>query len=444
MGVEKKKDEPRPEDLIEKVEAPDDKDFDSRLEAVQSEMDKLQTEQQTLNKKISERSGGKDEYQKQRLDLRAQLDLWSAKMDEVKRRKEEITGKIEEDKQANIQAKSDLAKMKKSIGYGSEADIDDRIASIEFKLWTDTIPLKEEKALLKELSELKKSRPKVAQVKDMEANLQTGDKGQEKKATIKELNEENAMYFMEKKKVSEQLKELNEERAKQTGDMPEFIKQREAINAKIQEKIKERNTIRQERKEAEQAYRAYQAEIRKIKAERQAEERRERQKEYELRQLERKAEKLDEQPHVAEITLIEQTIAFCKSLVQAKGPEKKEEKKETNYALPEGATVVLKKEDREEEYYFAPTKTKASKSKNKGGKAEGSSKPIKHNAETFQLFDKLKLDAPITTDDIPPLLEKLEEQLADYQEKVKEWQASRDEMKRKILEGNAAEVEEND
>merc|ERR1712217_542939 len=261
-------------------------------------------------------------------------------------------GKIQEDKQASLQAKNDLAKMKKSIGYGSEADIDDRIASIEFKLWTDTIPLKEEKALLKELSELKKSRPKVARVKDMEANLQTGDKGLEKKATIKELNEENAMYFMEKKKVSEQLKELNEERAKQTGDMPEFIKQREAINGKIQEKIKERNAIRQERKDAEQAYRAYQAEIRKIKAERQAEERRERQKEYELRQLERKAEKLDEQPHVAEMTLIEQTILFCKSLTQTKGPAKEEEKKTVATEIEglSGGMMLLKKEDREEEF----------------------------------------------------------------------------------------------
>merc|ERR1712187_675721 len=176
-----------------------------------------------------------------RQELRAKLDHWSSKMDEVAQKKQAITGRIEEDKQASIQAMSDLKKMKKTIGYESEEKIDERIASIEFKLWTDTIPLKEEKALLKELSDLKKSRPKVAQVKDMEANLHTGDKGLEKKASIKELNEENAMYFMEKKKVSEQLKELNEKRAQQTGDMPEFIKQREAINGKIQEKIKERN-----------------------------------------------------------------------------------------------------------------------------------------------------------------------------------------------------------
>merc|ERR1712187_342528 len=135
----------------------------------------------------------------------SQLDHWSKKMDEVKAKKEAITGKIEEDKQASIQAKNDLQKMKKSIGYGSEAEIDDRIASIEFKLWTTSPSLKEEKAYVKELQELKKSRPKVAQVKSMEENLQSGDKGQSQKDTVKALNEENAQYYAEKKKVSEQL-----------------------------------------------------------------------------------------------------------------------------------------------------------------------------------------------------------------------------------------------
>merc|ERR1712061_806255 len=94
----------------------------------------------------------------------------------------------------------------------------------------------------------------------------------------------------------------------------------------------------------------------------------------------------------------------------------------------------MKKEDRDEEFYLAATaKGKKGKSK-KGGKAEGSSKPIKHNAETFRLFDQLKLDAPITTEEIPAILEKLEAQLVDYNEKVKVWEEKREEMKRKILE----------
>merc|ERR1712032_1705970 len=85
---------------------------------------------------------------------------------------------------------------------------------------------------------------------------------------------------------------------------------------------------------------------------------------------------------------------------------------------------------------------KKAKSKAKGGKAEGSGKPIKHNAETFRLFDQMKLDAPITTDDIPALLEKLEEQLEMYKGKVKTWEEKRDEMKQKILAGEVLPEDE--
>merc|ERR1719235_1254595 len=102
--------------------------------------------------------------------------------------------------------------------------------------------------------------------------------------------------------------------------------------------------------------------------------------------------------------------------------------------------VILSKENRDEEFYFAPTKGKAAKKKAAAAKPKGAN--IKHNVETFRLFEQLKLDAPITTDDIPPLLEKLEAQLVEYNEKVKVWEANRDEMKRKILAGVTDEEKE--
>merc|ERR1712113_1096441 len=157
------------------------------------------------------------------------------------------------------------------------------------------------------------------------------------------------------------------------------------------------------------------------------------QKEREQQNKLKQAEKLEEQPYVAEITLIEQTIAFCNSLTQKKGDDVQEEKKEIAHNNPEGTEVLVKKGD-EEEFFMMPTKVKKSKGK-KSGKAEGSAKPIKHNAETFRLFDQLKLNAPITTDEVPALLTKLEEQLADYQNKVKVWEATKEEKKRKILDG---------
>merc|ERR1711870_195535 len=96
-----------------------------------------------------------------------------------------------------------------------------------------------------------------------------------------------------------------------------------------------------------------------------------------------------------------------------------------------------------EEYYYAPTaKGKKSKGK-KGTKAEGSSgKPIKHNAETFRLFDQLKLNAPITTDEVPALLEQLQVKLADFQQKVKVWEETKEDQKKKILAGLDIEEEE--
>merc|ERR1711865_967757 len=123
-----------------------------------------------------------------------------------------------------------------------------------------------------------------------------------------------------------------------------------------------------------------------------------------------------------------------------KEAEKKDEaKKEIVHNNKDGETVLSSKSDRDGEMYFVPAKAK------KGGKnakkaeaaaaGDSSKKPIKHNAETFKLFDSLKLDAPITTADIPAILEKLAEQKAMYEGKVKVWEENKEEMKRKIKEG---------
>merc|ERR1712100_588791 len=99
-------------------------------------------------------------------------------------------------------------------------------------------------------------------------------------------------------------------------------------------------------------------------------------------------EQMDEQPHVTEITLIEQTISFCKNLMPKEEDDKKEAKKDVAFNNKDGEVVLLQKENREEEFYYAPT-AKGKKKKGKAPATDNSKKTIKHNAETFQLFDKL-------------------------------------------------------
>merc|ERR1712060_1032094 len=205
----------------------------------------------------------------------------------------------------------------------------------------------------------------------------------------------------------------------QLGDMPELVKSREEGGAKVVEKIKERNQIRDEFRAQEKEYNDYLYKVRQERKERQWKEQQEREAAFAMERKQRQAEKLDDQPYVAEITLVEQTILFCKGLVQSKGKEQKTDEKKTVFDNPDNTEVLVKKEDRDE-FYFVPTAKKKGKSNKKkdDGEATGN-KPIKHNAETFRLFDQLKLDAPITTGDIPGILEKLEEKLEMYKEKVK-------------------------
>merc|ERR1719272_2280648 len=159
-------------------------------------------------------------------------------------------------------------------------------------------------------------------------------------------------------------------------NMPELFEERQELNTKIQEKIAERNVIRDEYRVQERAYNEYLNEVRKVRAERSAVERTERNSEWDEKRKERALEQLEEQPHISEMTLIEQTIAWCHTITGAnKKEEVKVEKKSVDHNNPDGAMILLKKDDRNEEMYFAPTKGK--KNKKGAGAVKGSGTNIK-------------------------------------------------------------------
>merc|ERR1712050_390614 len=196
----------------------------------------------------------------------------------------------------------------------------------------------------------------------------------------------------------------------------------------------QRAKLRDDFKQEMNEYKAWQAEQRRIRQEKYQEERKAQEAAWKIKKMEKEVEKLDENPYVSQITLIEQTMKFCKGLLPQAAGEKKEESKETVFNNKDGEVVLSKKEDRADEWYFCPTKKKGTPKK---GKASGdeSKKPIKHNAETFKLFDTLGLEAPITVADVPPLLEKLEQQIIACQEKIDASEAQKEEMKQQILDG---------
>merc|ERR1719428_2790241 len=174
-------------------------------------------------------------------------------MNELQAKKDEINKQVGDKRQEGRDMKTELNKMKKSIGYASEAEIDERIATIEFKLWTDSISLKDEKKFLAEIQELKRSKPKVSQLHKMEDSLQSFDAGNVKKS-MGAINEEMAKYRELKRGVSAKLSELMESRKEQLGDLSQIIEQRDGISKEIAGKIQERNALRDEFRAAEKEY----------------------------------------------------------------------------------------------------------------------------------------------------------------------------------------------
>merc|ERR1712151_185990 len=109
----------------------------------------------------------------------------------------------------------------------TQADIDETISNIEYKLWTDTLSLKEEKKYLQEIQELKRNRTKVAQCTSLKESYQDFRSGATNKARIQEINAQLSGLRDQKRQWQEELTKLNEGRTEQLGDLPVIIKKRD-------------------------------------------------------------------------------------------------------------------------------------------------------------------------------------------------------------------------
>merc|ERR1719498_2081290 len=123
--------------------------------------------------------------------------------------------------------------------------------------------------------------------------------------------------------------------------MPELRTEKDDLDAKIKAAIAERNAIRDKYREEESKFNAYLAELRKIRQDRAREQRAE-------------GDKLEVNPYISELALLDQTMLWCQSMLP-KEAEAKEEQKDKAIEGLDGGAVLLRKEDREEEMYFAAT-----------------------------------------------------------------------------------------
>lgn len=423
------------EDDTPKVVPPDPAIFQERIAKINSEIEGLQKEQAAITSKINEKTVGKEEYFQKIGELSAQINEIQSRIDTYMGQKEDVEKVVAGKNDEESSMRKEMTKMKRSMQFNSIEDIDDRINELEMKLQLGTMTLKAEKDILAEVKELKKSKPKVNQLKSMTDSLSKFDQSSEHKGHIKDINQLLYQCREERRAVQAKRSQLVEERQAQKGNLTSDFDEKKNISTKIQELINKRKEVKNEEYEANKEYNAYLAEQRAKRNERIAGEKAARNKAFEQTRREKMAEDLNQQPHIDEMTLIEQTLSWCNALTSTKEEKKEEVKVEVAHNVGAGEVVLASKKARDEEMYFEPLKKgKKGKGPKKVSEEKAATKAINHNAMTFKFFDELKIDAPLTVADIPKTIEILNAQYADYELKVEEWKEKREQRKKVILE----------
>merc|ERR1719169_355440 len=145
--------------------------------------------------------------------------------------------------------------------------------------------------MMARIQELRKSKPIVSKYAQMEGATPENTGVDSMKNNIEDIKKELIEVREAKKIQSQAYSTLMEARQKVMGDVPKMFEERETINAKIREKIMERNALRDEFNKEQRAFSAYLNEARALRAERARLERESREKDWEER---RKAEMPDE------------------------------------------------------------------------------------------------------------------------------------------------------
>jgi len=422
------------ERALEKVSAPDRAAFDAAQGVIQADIDKLQEKLKKLNGQIQEKSQGKEEHFRMKEEIRGKLDEFSAKIDELEKARSALMGNIKDKQQEGRDKRQELNSMKKQMGYDDVGEIDARIREIEWQMHTESLTLKQEKDLMTKIKDLKAKKPLISKYAQLEQNVGPVDVSA-MRLSIDEIKVQLTEVREAKQLQQQAYSKLIEARQKVMGDVPTLFQEREGINGEIRALYAKRQEARDSFNAEQREFNKYLSEVRNLRNERYKIERAEKQKEWEAQKGAEKVDEAEVIPFFAELQYLDNMIRHLKGLLP-KEEEKEQEQAKIDVSAAPGE-VLLAKGQRDEEFFFAPTKKK--NLKKKGGSGNAKPKTITHDLGTLAFFDEYKVTAPADVGAIPKCLEELNAKVEEF--KVK--QAKKIEENKKKAEKKAAgEAEE--
>merc|ERR1712137_960722 len=239
MGSEPK---PKKEKAEPKRPAPDREKHNEEVKAIDQVIARLQREEQELKENIGERFHGKDDHDRLKYELLGQLKGFTASINTLNEQKTAVIENDKKDREKQRTLRTEANRMKQQMQYTSEEEIDQRISAIDFTLISTTMTLKEEKKLLQEISELKKSKPKVEQMRQTIGQYEKESsmpRGEDPEQTKNRINSDLKDLYEKKKLVQEEIQKLEIEWDSKISGLKSLYEEKKRIRDEITKHINE-------------------------------------------------------------------------------------------------------------------------------------------------------------------------------------------------------------
>ncbi|KAL8273867.1 hypothetical protein Esti_002190 [Eimeria stiedai] len=419
---------------LEPVPKPDEKLYRDRIQAETAAIEELKTKINELQQKISAVIGGREEYNVEKQNRQSRLDALQKQIDELEDKRKVLFEKIQQKQKEGADLKQSATDLRRKIGFSSVEDIDQKVAALEHSMMTSTMSLKEEKALLEEIKRLKSSKPLLSKYHALEqsANSLEDTSVVPLRAMLDDVRTKLLELRTQKREESMKYKELLEKRQKATAPGREMIEERERLSKEMSKHFVNRREIQAELAREMQKYQSYVQQVRRERGLKMKEERERRNLENERFQLMRDLERVEsELPYEAECLLLAQTIQYLQKIIEEPSSVSEKDKEEADAEHASLAGALLPKSQRKEVFFYAP-KQKGKQGKENEKKKE-KSKMLKYDVGTLAYFEQCGVTAPVTIDDVPGCLEKLETKLQNFKDMQYESSRKVDERKAEIM-----------
>lgn len=456
--------------------------LEEQLAEVMEEEELLRAKLKDVEHQLAQACGADGEdYSHRKSRLKSRVEDAAVSVRQLSQQRAQILEGTDPEVQEEQRKREEIRRFKTSAGYSTEEAIDLRMEELEQQMYDVAMELLQEKRVLAEIQSLQRQKEEVKEHRRREKTLRSDAEiirsrleviGSQLKAKLREHQEANSdlAALEEERQSSLAQSPLVAERSKVHHRLNECIQLKTQLEGKVQGLYaRERAKEEQRRMEEEMRRRAAEEEELRRQAEEEEEERRQKLRDERRRlkeerlQKDRKQEEVQvaavphisgipelpkEPPGSAEMRLLEQTLLYCKKLLP-KNHDEVQEKKPVEYNNPEGSLIIIPKEDRSEEYLFAPPKPRRHEGKirkrpptSKLKKSKEAQQVLLHTPLSLKLFEELRIVPPVNTSDVPATIDEVEERLAEHQEKAKRWELKRQELLEQKLQSELGKVRE--